>query len=176
MDNQEEIACRICLENDEVENFIHPCDCRGTSGNVHLKCLNKWIIQSGDTHCKTCKVRYRGEGIMPGRHRTRQRANAVVDDNEPQHLIGHSILARSIFRIAITMMLVSVYILLMNKGDIRLEKAAIGIIISLFFLMALKVVYLAANSRMEAHIEDPNDNVNDDDNATDLESGSETED
>ena len=31
--------CRICLEEDEIENLISPCLCRGTSKYIHEKCF-----------------------------------------------------------------------------------------------------------------------------------------
>ena len=36
--------CRICYE-DETETellFIQPCQCKGSSANVHAECLDKW--------------------------------------------------------------------------------------------------------------------------------------
>jgi len=37
--------CRICLmdETDCEEVLVNPCDCKGTSAYVHIKCLQDWI-------------------------------------------------------------------------------------------------------------------------------------
>ena len=35
--------CRICFEEESDNNkLISPCDCKGTSQYVHLKCLQQW--------------------------------------------------------------------------------------------------------------------------------------
>lgn len=52
------MSCRICLESDNAYDFVQPCNCKGTSANVHSKCIKKWIKQSGDTHCKVCTGEY----------------------------------------------------------------------------------------------------------------------
>jgi len=37
--------CRICLmdEHDSTEILVNPCNCKGTSGFVHVHCLQEWI-------------------------------------------------------------------------------------------------------------------------------------
>ncbi len=40
-----ENCCRICLTDDEEENLIAPCYCKGTSRFVHRDCLDKWRCQ-----------------------------------------------------------------------------------------------------------------------------------
>lgn len=47
--------CRICLEGGEL---IQPCKCKGTSANVHVECLQRWLDVSGRTSCEICKHRY----------------------------------------------------------------------------------------------------------------------
>ena len=57
--------CRICLEEDEIENLISPCLCRGTSKYIHEKCLNEWRILSENREIMKkfpqCKFEYRLE-------------------------------------------------------------------------------------------------------------------
>ena len=64
--------CRICLlEEGEVDEFlVNPCDCKGTSEFVHIKCLQDWIsskvkkkVNPGVTcsywkklNCEVCKL------------------------------------------------------------------------------------------------------------------------
>lgn len=38
--------CRICLmdEQDSQEPLVNPCNCKGTSGYIHINCLQNWII------------------------------------------------------------------------------------------------------------------------------------
>lgn len=55
--------CRICLEDDEVENMISPCRCSGTGGYVHEQCLQKWrqeCIGNPEKYnkCELCKEKY----------------------------------------------------------------------------------------------------------------------
>ena len=70
----EEVNCRICLcgETEEDDPLIMPCNCTGTMGNVHLKCLQQWLsgkITERTNHnsvtytwknfeCELCKVQY----------------------------------------------------------------------------------------------------------------------
>lgn len=54
--------CRICLEDDFIENMISPCYCRGTNKYVHRKCLNQWrsLSENKDNldKCPSCKFNY----------------------------------------------------------------------------------------------------------------------
>jgi hypothetical protein len=34
--------CRFCLSEDEKENLISPCSCKGTFEHVHSDCLTQW--------------------------------------------------------------------------------------------------------------------------------------
>ena len=64
--------CRICLENDVLNNLIAPCECKGTQKYVHKKCLEEsqinYILNQStnpqyqsniDTHCSICKTEYK---------------------------------------------------------------------------------------------------------------------
>ncbi|KAI1288311.1 hypothetical protein HDE_09501 [Halotydeus destructor] len=61
---QEETVCRICRETGtEVTQrnpLLSPCLCRGTSGHVHLICLEHWVRASGKDTCSICKAQYSG--------------------------------------------------------------------------------------------------------------------
>ena len=60
--NDELPMCRICFENDNQEEMIHPCLCNGTSKYVHRNCLNEWRSLStnpiANTHCCECHFAY----------------------------------------------------------------------------------------------------------------------
>ena len=56
------MSCRICLE--EEGPFVHPCLCKGSSGDVHAKCLSKWVEESEKTHCEICKHEYYKTEVM----------------------------------------------------------------------------------------------------------------
>ena len=47
--------CRICLESDC--ELLQACDCSGTQGLVHRKCVREWVTKySNDpTRCELCK-------------------------------------------------------------------------------------------------------------------------
>ena len=53
--------CRICLE--EERPFVHPCLCKGSTGNVHAECLAKWIHESGHTECEICHAEYNTDNV-----------------------------------------------------------------------------------------------------------------
>lgn len=59
----EEKLCRICLETDNLNDFISPCKCKGTSKFVHRECIMKWINTNLDNDnskfCNQCKYEYK---------------------------------------------------------------------------------------------------------------------
>lgn len=52
--------CRFCLENDEKQNLLTPCLCKGSSKYVHNRCLVTWYIQEPirGALCAVCTYRY----------------------------------------------------------------------------------------------------------------------
>lgn len=54
--------CRICHGGDslssELGRLISACSCRGTVGRVHVKCLERWLTESGKSKCELCGSRY----------------------------------------------------------------------------------------------------------------------
>lgn len=54
--------CRICNEEDIIDNLIYPCKCTGTQKYVHNKCLITWMQLSTNTNskikCDVCKHVY----------------------------------------------------------------------------------------------------------------------
>ena len=53
----EEVTCRICLENDEIQNLIFPCRCSGNSRYVHRQCLNEWrTINRNNRNYTNCDI------------------------------------------------------------------------------------------------------------------------
>ncbi len=76
-----EMVCRICLDYDnkilekEDENYnpmISPCNCSGTMGGIHLKCLREWlernktmkavkghvVLKYKKINCELCKQKF----------------------------------------------------------------------------------------------------------------------
>ncbi|CAH2991893.1 unnamed protein product [Chilo suppressalis] len=54
--------CRICHSGEALSNelgqLISACSCRGTVGRVHIKCLERWLTESGKSRCELCGTRY----------------------------------------------------------------------------------------------------------------------
>lgn len=48
-------TCRICHEGDCLEGLISPCECTGTVGLVHIRCLETWLSTSNSEQCEICK-------------------------------------------------------------------------------------------------------------------------
>ncbi|KPJ03699.1 E3 ubiquitin-protein ligase MARCH3 [Papilio xuthus] len=61
-DNSIEDMCRICHGGDtfcqELGDLISACSCRGTVGRVHVRCLERWLTESGKSRCELCGIRY----------------------------------------------------------------------------------------------------------------------
>jgi hypothetical protein len=54
--------CRICLDDDNLDNLIYPCKCKGSSKYVHKNCLNEWRTTSENQdnfkRCELCHHEY----------------------------------------------------------------------------------------------------------------------
>lgn len=54
--------CRICLDNNDMNDLIAPCRCSGTSKYVHRKCINHWRILNIENQffnqCNECQFNY----------------------------------------------------------------------------------------------------------------------
>ncbi|XP_045766201.1 uncharacterized protein LOC123867913 isoform X1 [Maniola jurtina] len=57
-----EYMCRICHSGETVSSesgrLISACSCRGTVGKVHVKCLERWLTESGKSRCELCGIKY----------------------------------------------------------------------------------------------------------------------
>ncbi|KAF3420547.1 hypothetical protein E2986_11463 [Frieseomelitta varia] len=49
------VSCRICHEDENLEELIDPCKCCGTLGLMHARCLEKWLSISNTDRCEICK-------------------------------------------------------------------------------------------------------------------------
>ena len=50
--------CRICQEEDSVNNLESPCACSGSLKYAHRKCVQHWCNEKGDTTCEICHKQY----------------------------------------------------------------------------------------------------------------------
>ncbi|KAG6397738.1 hypothetical protein SASPL_143916 [Salvia splendens] len=46
--------CRICQEEDSVNNLESPCACSGSLKFAHRKCVQHWCNEKGDITCEIC--------------------------------------------------------------------------------------------------------------------------
>ncbi|KAL1513985.1 hypothetical protein ABEB36_003316 [Hypothenemus hampei] len=53
-----DLMCRICHGGDSIDDLLTPCRCRGTIALVHLKCLERWLLESNHSCCELCNHRY----------------------------------------------------------------------------------------------------------------------
>lgn len=49
--------CRICYES-EPDNLIEPCNCKGSMGKMHKKCLEHWLSEIHSKKCELCSFAY----------------------------------------------------------------------------------------------------------------------
>lgn len=52
------VECRICQEEDSINNLETPCACSGSLKYAHRKCVQRWCNEKGDTTCEICHKLY----------------------------------------------------------------------------------------------------------------------
>ncbi|RDX83689.1 putative E3 ubiquitin ligase SUD1, partial [Mucuna pruriens] len=52
------VECRICQEEDSVNNLETPCSCSGSLKYAHRKCVQHWCNEKGDIICEICHKSY----------------------------------------------------------------------------------------------------------------------
>ncbi|RVW25401.1 uncharacterized protein LOC100256824 [Vitis vinifera] len=52
------MECRICQEEDSLENLETPCACSGSLKYAHRKCVQRWCNEKGDIICEICHQPY----------------------------------------------------------------------------------------------------------------------
>ncbi|KAE8665860.1 hypothetical protein F3Y22_tig00112523pilonHSYRG00020 [Hibiscus syriacus] len=48
------VECRICQDEDSIENLEAPCSCSGSLKFAHRKCIQRWCNEKGDLICEIC--------------------------------------------------------------------------------------------------------------------------
>ncbi|KAJ9187489.1 hypothetical protein P3X46_002940 [Hevea brasiliensis] len=59
--------CRICQEEDSVNNLEIPCACSGSLRYAHRKCVQHWCNEKGDITCEICHQPYQPGYTAPPR-------------------------------------------------------------------------------------------------------------
>ncbi|KAJ4824206.1 hypothetical protein Tsubulata_013062 [Turnera subulata] len=52
------VECRICQEEDSINNLEAPCACSGSLKFAHRKCVQRWCNEKGDITCEICHQPY----------------------------------------------------------------------------------------------------------------------
>nr|QEE59951.1 RING/FYVE/PHD zinc finger superfamily protein isoform 1 [Betula platyphylla] len=52
------VECRICQEEDSINNLEIPCACSGSLKFAHRKCVQRWCNEKGDITCEICHQPY----------------------------------------------------------------------------------------------------------------------
>ncbi|XAR50046.1 Ubiquitin--protein ligase [Bertholletia excelsa] len=52
------VECRICQEEDNIQNLEVPCACSGSLKFAHRKCVQRWCNEKGDITCEICHQPY----------------------------------------------------------------------------------------------------------------------
>lgn len=59
--------CRICQEEDSIQNLENPCACSGSLKYAHRKCVQHWCNEKGDITCEICHQPYHPGYTAPPR-------------------------------------------------------------------------------------------------------------
>ena len=59
-EDEEKDRCIICFESNNAffNHLISPCECKGSIGKIHLRCLSNLIDYQGSIYCRVCKNKY----------------------------------------------------------------------------------------------------------------------
>ncbi|KAM7487434.1 hypothetical protein LguiB_024918 [Lonicera macranthoides] len=57
--------CRICQDEDSIQNLETPCACSGSLKYAHRKCVQHWCDEKGDITCEICHQSYQPGYIAP---------------------------------------------------------------------------------------------------------------
>lgn len=89
-DTEFKYTCRYCLDgSNEYDEFISPCECKGSAEFVHKDCLKRWLeSKTGTTHYDTCSECHTN---------FRRRLLDDVNDTITEKVLLTSILGESIF-------------------------------------------------------------------------------
>ncbi|THF98809.1 hypothetical protein TEA_026599 [Camellia sinensis var. sinensis] len=60
------VECRICQEEDSIQNMEFPCACSGSLKFAHRKCVQRWCNEKGDITCEICHQMVKVEAATPG--------------------------------------------------------------------------------------------------------------
>ena len=79
-------TCRVCLEDDDAENMISPCGCKGSIKYVHRECLDKWRTVAKDkNNCQLCNEEFNVEHTI-----LHIEVEQSEDRQQEQQLIEHT--------------------------------------------------------------------------------------
>ncbi|XP_065877406.1 uncharacterized protein [Euphorbia lathyris] len=59
------MECRICQEEDSLNNLEAPCACSGSLKFAHRKCVQRWCNEKGDITCEICHQPYQPNYTAP---------------------------------------------------------------------------------------------------------------
>ncbi|GMP58292.1 hypothetical protein CsSME_00022008 [Camellia sinensis var. sinensis] len=59
--------CRICQDEDSVQDLEMPCACSGSLKYAHRKCIQQWCNEKGDITCEICHKLYQPGYTAPPR-------------------------------------------------------------------------------------------------------------
>ncbi|KAL7260922.1 hypothetical protein ACSBR1_006567 [Camellia fascicularis] len=59
--------CRICQDEDSVQDLEMPCACSGSLKYAHRKCIQHWCNEKGDITCEICHKPYQPGYTAPPR-------------------------------------------------------------------------------------------------------------
>uniref|UniRef100_A0A7N1A6X5 RING-CH-type domain-containing protein n=2 Tax=Kalanchoe fedtschenkoi TaxID=63787 RepID=A0A7N1A6X5_KALFE len=62
------LECRICQEEDNINNLEVPCACSGSLKFAHRKCVQRWCDEKGNIMCEICQQPYQPNYTAPPPH------------------------------------------------------------------------------------------------------------
>ena len=136
-------SCRICFEEDTIDNLIYPCKCNGTTKYVHRACINEWRKKnSKNTHCEICKFKYK---LIPNTDKSKfflKYTNTTLRNYIYINLFGY-ILYVTLVNIDVNHKILSLFFSNINIYNIEYE---LYFSLSLFVCLLLLILYCIIGS------------------------------
>lgn len=133
-EENEEVFCRICKDDESEGKLMMPCNCRGSIAYSHSQCLQKWIeckLCESALKCEICKVHYR----IISRKKLKKSLLAEFIKNSSNNVVNGILLMITLVGLLILGLTIRSLNSMGNKSDVVLQ--AMHYVLMMMFLVSI---------------------------------------